>query len=236
MSARPPPRRSAGKHRRPDALLKLYEKGEAPQWNTNTRIDRTQDLDPGIRNSSRARRCRSSAPRCGTGPPRVSGRTSAGTPGAAALAIPARRAGRPGLRGGDRPAGAEHRRRVLRQVLRRHAGHGRGAPRRFGRLALRDHCPQITYAERHAREEFAVEVRYLMRERFLAHEVWDALALLADECVRHVEQSQALRGFPRAAAQHSRHRSPGSEDPRSVRQNGDSPGLPRWTRKPCRPG
>ena len=46
--------------------------------------------------------------------------------GLAALAVPARRAGRARLHGQDRAAGAEHR----RQVLRRHAGHGRGAPRR----------------------------------------------------------------------------------------------------------
>src|ERR1700675_521109 len=29
-----------------DALLKLYEKGKNLQWNTNTRIDWSQDLDP----------------------------------------------------------------------------------------------------------------------------------------------------------------------------------------------
>jgi hypothetical protein len=65
----------------------------------------------------------------------------------------------------------------------------------FGRLALRDYYPQLTQAERDEREEFAVEACYLMRDRFLAEEVWDTLDLPAQECVGYVEASQGMREF-----------------------------------------
>ncbi len=47
----------------------------------------------------------------------------------------------------------------------------------FGRLALRDFYPQLTERERDEREEFCVEACYLMRDRFLAEEVWSNLGL-----------------------------------------------------------
>src|ERR1700720_3750088 len=47
----------------------------------------------------------------------------------------------------------------------------------FGRLALRDFYPQLTQRERDEREEFCVESCYLMRDRFLAEEVWERLGL-----------------------------------------------------------
>jgi hypothetical protein len=65
----------------------------------------------------------------------------------------------------------------------------------FGRLALRDYYPQLTQAERDEREEFAVEACYLMRDRFLAEEVWETLGLPVEECVAHVESSQSMREF-----------------------------------------
>ena len=65
----------------------------------------------------------------------------------------------------------------------------------FGRLALRDYYPQLTQAERDEREEFAAEACYLMRDRFLAEEVWEALGLPLKECVQHVEQSEGMREF-----------------------------------------
>jgi len=65
----------------------------------------------------------------------------------------------------------------------------------FGRLALRDYYPQLTQHERDEREEFAVEACYLMRDRFLAEEVWETLGLPVEECVRYVDSSAELRKF-----------------------------------------
>ena len=65
----------------------------------------------------------------------------------------------------------------------------------FGRLALRDYYPQLTQKERDEREEFAVEACYLMRDRFLAEEVWETLGLPVEECVRYVDSSADLRNF-----------------------------------------
>jgi hypothetical protein len=65
----------------------------------------------------------------------------------------------------------------------------------FGRLTLRDYYPQLTQAERDEREEFAVEACYLMRDRFLAEEVWETLGLPVEQCVGYVENSQDMRQF-----------------------------------------
>ncbi|HKY15430.1 MAG TPA: hypothetical protein VJM33_10945, partial [Microthrixaceae bacterium] len=53
-------------------------------------------------------------------------------------------------------------------------------------------------AERDEREEFAVEACYLMRDRFLAEEVWERLGLPVDEITDHVRNSETqlmFRGF-----------------------------------------
>jgi hypothetical protein len=63
----------------------------------------------------------------------------------------------------------------------------------FGRLALRDYYPQLTQKERDEREEFAVEGCYLLRDRFLAEEVWETLGLPVDQCMAHVERSEMMR-------------------------------------------
>jgi P-aminobenzoate N-oxygenase AurF len=65
----------------------------------------------------------------------------------------------------------------------------------FGRLALRDHYPQLSEAEREEREEFVVYASYLMRDRFLAEEVWGNVGLDPDECVRYVEGSEMMLQF-----------------------------------------
>ena len=65
----------------------------------------------------------------------------------------------------------------------------------FGRLALRDYYPQLTDAERREREEFTVEACYLMRDRFLAEEVWRNLDYDGEECVRYLKESPLMRGF-----------------------------------------
>lgn len=65
----------------------------------------------------------------------------------------------------------------------------------FGRLALRDYYPQMTEKERDEREEFVVEACYLMRDRFLAEEVWERTGLGAQECVDYVLQSPFMKQF-----------------------------------------
>ena len=65
----------------------------------------------------------------------------------------------------------------------------------FGRLALRDFYPQLTEQERAEREEFCVEACYLMRDRFLAEELWANLGLPVDECLDFVRNSEAQVQF-----------------------------------------
>jgi hypothetical protein len=65
----------------------------------------------------------------------------------------------------------------------------------FGRFALRDYYPQLTQAERDEREEFAVEACYLMRDRFQAEEVWEALGLPVDECAQFMLESGFMKSY-----------------------------------------
>ena len=65
----------------------------------------------------------------------------------------------------------------------------------FGRLALGDLYPQLSEKERDEREEFAVEACYLMRDRFLAPEVWETLGLPVKDCMGYMERSQFMTGF-----------------------------------------
>ena len=65
----------------------------------------------------------------------------------------------------------------------------------FGRLALGDYYPQLSAKERDEREEFVVEACYLMRDRFLAEEVWEHLGLPVDECIQTTDSSEWMREF-----------------------------------------
>lgn len=65
----------------------------------------------------------------------------------------------------------------------------------FGRLALKDAYRDLTDAERREREEFVVEASYLLRDRFLAEEVWERLGFDVEECVRYVDQAQMMSAF-----------------------------------------
>jgi 1,2-phenylacetyl-CoA epoxidase catalytic subunit len=65
----------------------------------------------------------------------------------------------------------------------------------FGRLALREFYPQLTEAERAEREEFVVYACYLMRDRFLAEEVWETIGLDGEECRKYVETSEMMQSF-----------------------------------------
>jgi 1,2-phenylacetyl-CoA epoxidase catalytic subunit len=65
----------------------------------------------------------------------------------------------------------------------------------FGRLSLREFYPQLTDAERQEREEFVVYASYLMRDRFMAEEVWEHLGLPVDECLKYVDSSEMMQEF-----------------------------------------
>jgi 1,2-phenylacetyl-CoA epoxidase catalytic subunit len=65
----------------------------------------------------------------------------------------------------------------------------------FGRLALKDYYPELSEAERREREEFVVEACHLMRNRFMAQEVWERLGLDVDKCVEFTENSDMTREF-----------------------------------------
>ena len=65
----------------------------------------------------------------------------------------------------------------------------------FGRLALRDYYRELGARERDEREEFCVEACYLMRDRFLAEEVWGNLDLDAEESIRFVKESSTFLQF-----------------------------------------
>lgn len=65
----------------------------------------------------------------------------------------------------------------------------------FGRLALRDHYPSLTEAERNEREEFVIEACYLMRDRFRAEEVWQNLDIGTAECIAYVGTSPIMREY-----------------------------------------
>jgi hypothetical protein len=65
----------------------------------------------------------------------------------------------------------------------------------FGRLALRDFYKDVSEKERAEREEFCVEACYLMRDRFLAEELWANLGLPVAECLEFVGNSQAQIQF-----------------------------------------
>jgi hypothetical protein len=68
----------------------------------------------------------------------------------------------------------------------------------FGRLALKDAYAELTEPERREREEFVVEASYLLRDRFLAREVWEHLGYDADELTAYVDQHQMMTEFRRA--------------------------------------
>ncbi len=65
----------------------------------------------------------------------------------------------------------------------------------FGRLALRDYYPQLSDRERDEREQFAVEACYLMRDRFMAEEIWDNLELGVEGCVTYVRNSLFMQQY-----------------------------------------
>lgn len=68
----------------------------------------------------------------------------------------------------------------------------------FGRLALKDAYADISSAEKAEREEFVVEAAYLLRDRFLATEVWDNLGYGGEGLEAYVDQHQIMNEFRKA--------------------------------------
>jgi hypothetical protein len=65
----------------------------------------------------------------------------------------------------------------------------------FGVLALRDTFQNLPQAERRDREDFIVESARLMRERFLAQEVWRELGLPEARCNELAKESPMMQMF-----------------------------------------
>jgi hypothetical protein len=68
----------------------------------------------------------------------------------------------------------------------------------FGRLALKDAYAESSERERAEREEFVIEASYLLRDRFLAREVWETLGYDADELTAQVDRHQMMGEFRKA--------------------------------------
>jgi hypothetical protein len=68
----------------------------------------------------------------------------------------------------------------------------------FGLLALSDAYADMDSAELREREEFVVEASYLLRDRFLAEELWDSFGLDSAECVAYVDRHQMMGEFRKA--------------------------------------
>ena len=68
----------------------------------------------------------------------------------------------------------------------------------FGRLALKDAYADLTEAERAEREEFVIEGSHLLRDRFLATEVWETLGFDAAAMTAYVDQAQIMGEFRKA--------------------------------------
>lgn len=65
----------------------------------------------------------------------------------------------------------------------------------FGRLALQDYYPKLSEKERDEREEFAVDACYLMRDRFMAEEIWENLGLDVNGCVEWTRTSPFMQQY-----------------------------------------
>jgi len=67
----------------------------------------------------------------------------------------------------------------------------------FGALSLMGLYDEMTAAERMEREDFVVEAAWLMRDRFLATDVWDNLGISLDDGLLDSAQSPMLQLFQR---------------------------------------
>ncbi|HVM18850.1 MAG TPA: ferritin-like domain-containing protein [Egibacteraceae bacterium] len=68
----------------------------------------------------------------------------------------------------------------------------------FGLLALKDAYADMDSAELEEREEFVVEASYLLRDRFLAEELWEHFGMDVEQCVSYVDRHQMMSEFRKA--------------------------------------
>jgi hypothetical protein len=68
----------------------------------------------------------------------------------------------------------------------------------FGLLALKDAYADMSSAELEEREEFVVEASYLLRDRFLAEELWERFDMDVAQCVSYVDNHQMMSEFRKA--------------------------------------
>jgi hypothetical protein len=67
----------------------------------------------------------------------------------------------------------------------------------FGALSLNGVYDEMTSAELREREDFVVEAAWLMRDRFLAEDVWERLGIPLDDGLRDSANSPMLQLFQR---------------------------------------
>jgi len=68
----------------------------------------------------------------------------------------------------------------------------------FGVISLRDfYRKEFTAAEIRERQEFIYEACVLMRDRFLARDVWERMGMPADECCRYALEAPSMLEFRR---------------------------------------
>jgi hypothetical protein len=65
----------------------------------------------------------------------------------------------------------------------------------YGVLSLREHCNNLTAAEKVEREEFVYEACVLMRDRIQSREVWERMGLDPKVCIEHSERSGLAAQF-----------------------------------------
>ncbi|MEI6044945.1 MAG: ferritin-like domain-containing protein [Chloroflexota bacterium] len=65
----------------------------------------------------------------------------------------------------------------------------------FGRLSLRDYYPQLSEKERDEREEFVAEACYMMRDRFMAEEIYQNLGFDLKEVKSYLYNNSAMNAF-----------------------------------------
>jgi para-aminobenzoate N-oxygenase AurF len=66
----------------------------------------------------------------------------------------------------------------------------------FGVLALRDlYANEMSFSERRERQEFALEACVVLKERYLARELWEKMDLPVEECEALSLRSPALRDY-----------------------------------------
>jgi hypothetical protein len=65
----------------------------------------------------------------------------------------------------------------------------------FGRLSLRDYYPQLSQKEREEREEFVIEACYMMRDRFMAEEIYQNLGFDLKEVRACLFNNSAMNAF-----------------------------------------